>query len=75
AMLHAERLGRLLGDVAIAEALLEQARRHDERRELLDRFLERAELRVTALHEEITTRGERLITRLRDSDDAENAAE
>jgi hypothetical protein len=75
AMLHAERLGRLLGDVAIAEALLEQARRHDERRELLDRFLERAELRVTALHEEITTRGERLIARLRDSDDAENAAE
>ncbi len=75
AMLHAERLGRLLGDIAIAESLLEQARRHEERRELLDRFLDRAELRCNALHEEITTRGARLIESLRAGDDVESAAQ
>ncbi|MCB9567189.1 MAG: acyl-CoA dehydrogenase family protein [Myxococcales bacterium] len=76
AMLHAERLGRLLGDVAIAEALLDQSRQHSERRELLERFLDRAEIRVDALHEEITTRGDRLIARLRGDDrGAEQAAE
>ncbi len=75
AMLHAERLGRLLGDIAIAESLLGQARRHDERRELLERFLERAELRCGALHEEITTRGDRLIASLRRGDDVESAAQ
>ena len=44
AMLHAERLTRLLADEAIAELLLAQAKAHPERRELLERWLERAEL-------------------------------
>ena len=48
AMLHAERLTRLLADEAIAELLLEQAKAHPERRELLERWLDRAELRGRA---------------------------
>lgn len=64
AMLHAERLTRLLADEAIAQILLAQAERHPERRELLERWLDRAELRDRALHEEITTTGEKLLARL-----------
>lgn len=61
AMLHAERLTRLMADVAIAETLLRQSRQHLERREVLERYLERAETRCTFLHDEITTRGDRLL--------------
>lgn len=76
AMLHAERLARLLGDIAICEALLAQVRRSPERRELLERYLDRAEPRCNFLHEEITTRGERLLARLHgDEAGAESAAE
>jgi alkylation response protein AidB-like acyl-CoA dehydrogenase len=64
AMLHAERLIRLLADEAIAEILLEQARRFPERRELLERYLERAEPRARMLHEEITTTGHRILADL-----------
>jgi hypothetical protein len=64
AMLHAERLTRLLADEAIAELLLEQATRHPSRREVLERWLDRADLRARALHEEITTTGERLLARI-----------
>jgi hypothetical protein len=62
-MLHAERLTRLLADEAVAEVLLDQAASHPERRELLERWLDRAELRARALYEEITTTGERLLAR------------
>jgi alkylation response protein AidB-like acyl-CoA dehydrogenase len=55
AMLHAERLTRLLADEAIAEILLDQSRQHAERREILERHLERAEPRARYLHEQITT--------------------
>jgi alkylation response protein AidB-like acyl-CoA dehydrogenase len=64
ALLHAERLTRLLADELIAEVLLEQARRFPERRELLERWLERAEPRCRALHTEITTTGARLLATL-----------
>ena len=64
AMLHAERLTRLLADEAIAEILLEQSRRFPERREVLARWLDRCELRDRALHEEITTTGERMLAKL-----------
>ena len=64
AMLHAERLTRLLADELIAEVLLEQSRRFPERRELLERFLDRAEPRARALHDEITTTGHRLLATL-----------
>src|SRR5690606_1289300 len=65
AMLHAERLTRLMADAKIVEILLEQSRRHPERRAVLERYLERAETRCNALHEEITTRGDRLLAQLR----------
>ncbi|MBS2029176.1 MAG: acyl-CoA dehydrogenase family protein [Deltaproteobacteria bacterium] len=64
AMLHAERLTRILADEAIAELLLEQAQKFPERRELLERWLDRAELRSRALHEELTTRGGRILASL-----------
>ncbi|APR85320.1 Butyryl-CoA dehydrogenase [Minicystis rosea] len=64
AMLHAERLIRLLADEAIAEILLEQAKAHPERRELCERWLDRCEVRDRALYDEITTTGERLLARL-----------
>jgi alkylation response protein AidB-like acyl-CoA dehydrogenase len=64
AMLHAERLTRILADEAICELLLKQAKEHPERREVLERYLDRAELRCRALHEEITTTGERILAKL-----------
>lgn len=64
AMLHAERLARLLSDEVIAETLLEQAKRHPERREVLERWLERCEPRSRFLHDEITTTGDRLLREL-----------
>lgn len=64
AMLHAERLTRLLADEAVAELLLDQAKRWPERRALLERWLDRAEIRDRALHEEITTTGARILEQL-----------
>ncbi|MBI2372617.1 MAG: acyl-CoA dehydrogenase family protein [Deltaproteobacteria bacterium] len=69
AMLHAARLTELLADAATAEILLAQGRRFPERRELLERFLERAEPRARALHDEITTTGERLLKKLAEPDE------
>ncbi|HMY20037.1 MAG TPA: hypothetical protein PKA58_27110, partial [Polyangium sp.] len=63
-MLHAERLTRLCADEAIAEILVAQAKKHPARRELAERFLDRAELRVRAVHEEITTTGGRILAML-----------
>lgn len=77
AMLHAERLTRLLADEAICEVLLRQARKHPERRDLLERYAERAEPRCRFLLDEITTTGQRLIDRLAEGDtetDTESAA-
>jgi hypothetical protein len=64
ALLHAERLACLLTDETIAVLLLDQAKRHPDRRELLERHLERAEPRCRHLHDEITTTGRGLLTRL-----------
>jgi alkylation response protein AidB-like acyl-CoA dehydrogenase len=64
AMLHAERLIQLLTDVVIAELLLEQARKHPERGEILERHLERAEPKARYLHDQITTTGQRLLEKL-----------
>ncbi len=76
AMLHAERLTKLMADVAVCEILLEQARKHPERRDPLERYLDRAEPRCNFLHDEITTRGDRLLADLRDANaqsDADNS--
>ena len=64
AMLHAERLIQLLGDTMIAELLLEQAEKHPERVEVLERHLERAEPKARYLHDQITTTGQRLLDKL-----------
>lgn len=74
AMLHAERLTRILIDVAIAEELYEQAKKHTDRRELLERWLERAEPRSRFLHDEITTTGLRLLRTLHGDEELEQAA-
>ena len=65
-MLHAERLTLLLADEVICEILLEQAKQHPERREVLERYLERAEPRCRYLHERITKTGGRLLATLAD---------
>ncbi|MBI2388716.1 MAG: acyl-CoA dehydrogenase family protein [Deltaproteobacteria bacterium] len=75
AMLHAERLTRLLTDEAIAEIFLHQARRAPERREVLERWLDRCEIRDKALHEEITTTGEKLLATLAPTPEGKAAAE
>ena len=54
AMLHAERLCRMLADEAICEILLAQAQAHDERRPVLERYLDRAEPRVRYLRDTLT---------------------
>ncbi len=64
AMLHAERLTKLLADELICETLLEQAKKHPERREVLERYIDRCEPRCRYLHDEITTTGSRLLSQL-----------
>jgi alkylation response protein AidB-like acyl-CoA dehydrogenase len=75
ALLHAERLTRMLADEAIAEALLAQCRAHPARRVWLERYLERAEPRVRFLLDEISTTGHRLITELSEPPDVREAAQ
>lgn len=64
AMLHAERLARLLTHAAVVELLEEQAARHPERREVLERYLSRAELRAKHELETIERYGERILDAL-----------
>ena len=64
ALLHAERLTRILCDEAVAEVLFAQARRDPERRVLLERYLERAEPRTRFLHDEITSTGYAVLAEL-----------
>jgi len=75
AMLHAERLLKILTDVAVAEILLEQAAAYPERQDVLDRWLERAEPRCRYWHDEITTTGLRLLRTLREDEDEAPVAE
>jgi hypothetical protein len=76
-MLHAERLTKLLVDEAICEVLWEQSQRDPARRELLERYLDRCELRCEALHKEITTQGAVMLARIhasaKSSDEGEAA--
>ena len=73
AMLHAERLTKILTDVAVCEILLAQTREHPERGEILDAYLERAEPRCRFLADEITTTGLRLLATLAPEEDSETA--
>ena len=74
AKLHAERLIKLLIDAAIVETLWSQGKIDAARLAILERFLERAELRGKYLLEVITTTGDRILERLAE-DEAEAAAE
>lgn len=64
ALLHAERLTRILADVAIAEILSQQRIVDPARACLLETHLERAEPRCRFLLDEIRHRGRRLLDRL-----------
>ncbi|HEX8953086.1 MAG TPA: acyl-CoA dehydrogenase family protein, partial [Polyangia bacterium] len=64
AMLHAERLTRVLVDEVVAELLFEQAKKDPARRELAERWVERAEPRCRHLVDEITSTGDRLLATL-----------
>jgi len=75
AMLHAERLTKILFDEAAAELLLAQAQAHPERRELLERWLDRAETRARFMLDEIQTTGDRLLSTLDETETAADAAE
>jgi len=74
AMLHAERLTRLLSDEMVCEVLLEQARKHPERRPILERYIERCEPRCRFLHDEITSTGDRLLNQLRQAEQQADSA-
>ena len=64
ALLHAERLTRMLTDACVAELLLAQRDKDPARAELLERWLERAEPRVDHEHAMITRTGARLLGHL-----------
>ncbi len=72
AMLHAERLVQILADEAACQLLWQQAERHPERREVFERYLERAEPRSRYLLDEITSTGQRLLARLGSASDEDD---
>ncbi len=74
ALLHAERLTRLLADAAIADALLEQVDKDAGRAWILERHLERAEPRGRYLLDCIRSTGERLLGELADLATADEPA-
>ena len=75
ALLHAERLTRILADVAVCETLLGQSKRFPERAEVLARYLERAEPRCQFLRTEIRMTGKRLLDLLaKNQQDSEGSA-
>lgn len=74
AMLHAERLIQLLSDTVVAQLLFKQTQKHPERIEVLERHMERAEPRARYLHEQITTTGDRLLSRLAAGESSERQA-
>ncbi|MBI5511802.1 MAG: acyl-CoA dehydrogenase family protein [Deltaproteobacteria bacterium] len=73
-LLHAEHLARMLADVEIAGALLAQARRFGERREIALRFMERAEPRVHYNWDLVVHTGERVLGKVRRAADAARAS-
>ncbi len=63
-LLHAKRLTRILSELAIARTLVDQAERFPERRELAERFLDRAAPIVNWMHDEIHHSGEHVLAKL-----------
>ncbi|MFB6264549.1 MAG: acyl-CoA dehydrogenase family protein, partial [Bradymonadaceae bacterium] len=64
ALLHAERLIKLLVDEAVCELLYEQATEYPDRRDVFERYVERAIPRCEYYVNEITSTGERLLEEL-----------
>ena len=75
ALLHAERLTKILIDKAVVEILLEQSEKHPERAPILEQYLEKAEPRVQYLSKLITGTGKNLLKGLRKSPKGESPAE
>ena len=71
ALLHAEKMTQLLVDKAACELLYEQAQEHPERREVFDRYVERAIPRAQHLLNLITSTGDRLIDELHPDEERE----
>lgn len=68
ALLHAEHLTIMLADRYICEVLLEQSKKHPERRDILVRYIERAEHRVQYMSHLIEGTGDRLLEKLKGAD-------
>ena len=75
AMLHAERLTRLLADVVASEVLLDQVKKFPEREEVLKSYLDRAEPRCRYLYDEITSTGGRILEKLKSNGNGQPATE
>lgn len=75
AMLHAEHLAQILFDEAAAEILLAQAKEHPDRRDVLERWLDRAEPRTRHNLDLIQTTGDRLLASLTEAEAPAAAAE
>ena len=69
-LLHAERLCRMLSEYHISRVLVRQARRFPERREIAERYLERAAPVVANIYDEILHTGDRLLRRLSNEQEA-----
>jgi len=74
-LLHAENLCRILSDVAMAKLLVRQAQEFPERRDIAERFMERAEPRVRYHWDLIHSTGDRLLKRLADAREAEGVTQ
>jgi len=72
AMLHAERLTRIMVDEAICEVLWEQVEAHPDRAPVLERYIERALPRARMLHEQIVNSGQRLLETLKTPEESVN---
>ena len=74
ALLHAENLAWLLADAVTAEELWQQTAAHPERAAVLERFLERAEVRGNDRLYRIQHTGDRLLAALAESESSEAVA-
>lgn len=74
ALLHAENLTRMLADEAICEVLYEQATEHEARREVFERYVERAIPRCRHLYDVISSTGDRLVDELHPEDSSDETA-
>jgi alkylation response protein AidB-like acyl-CoA dehydrogenase len=63
-LLHAKRLTRILSEITIAKVLVKQAERFPERRELAERFIDRATPVVNWMYDEIHNTGDSVLAGL-----------